>query len=185
MAKCKGFDITCDREEKYPRKGLCNRCYQRSRQQLPHVKAMAAESAKRWAKKVGNNRLSDLARQFKTAHPLYQTWVNIKKRTTNPKDKNWRLYGGRGISLFPTWRSGYAPFEVWVLANLGAKPDSKMSIDRIDNDGNYEPGNIRWATQKEQRANDRITLGKKAYDALNDRVESLCDLVDATLALGV
>jgi hypothetical protein len=80
-------------------------------------------------------------------HPLYQTWVGIKARTsdlTNPD------YGGRGITFYDEWTNDPASFIEYVERVLGPKPDSRLpsgrfkySIDRENNDGNYEPGNIR------------------------------------------
>ncbi|MDQ5917678.1 MAG: hypothetical protein QG660_789 [Pseudomonadota bacterium] len=72
------------------------------------------------------------------------------QRCTNPAAEKWQIYGGRGIHVCERWHS----FDNFY-ADMGLKPSSKHSIDRIDNDGHYEPGNCRWATAKEQRANQR------------------------------
>lgn len=85
----------------------------------------------------------------KTKTPEYVTWTAIIHRTTNPKSSNWAIYGGRGITICDRWRDSFEAF----LEDVGEKPSKKHSIDRIDNDGNYEPGNVRWATRKEQREN--------------------------------
>lgn len=84
-------------------------------------------------------------------HPLYRTWANIVQRCTNPTSKDYPYYGGRGIRIAPQWRANFAQF----LRDVGEKPDPDLSIDRINNDGNYEPGNVRWATKSEQRLNQR------------------------------
>jgi hypothetical protein len=84
--------------------------------------------------------------------PLYGTylsWVNMRQRCENPKVTQFKDYGGRGITVCPQW----ARFEVF-LADMGVRPPG-LTLDRSNNDGNYEPGNCRWATRKEQSANRR------------------------------
>ena len=89
-----------------------------------------------------------------TNHPLYHLWESIKRRCLNPKQQNYERYGGRGIRVADCWVSDPAAFISYVQHNLGPKP-AGHSIDRIDVNGNYEPGNIRWATAVEQAANKR------------------------------
>lgn len=81
----------------------------------------------------------------------YACWVQIKTRCHNPNYREFRYYGGRGIKVCDRWIGSFENF----LSDMGRKPSPKHSIDRIDTNGNYEPGNCRWATASEQRINQR------------------------------
>lgn len=85
-------------------------------------------------------------------HPLYTRWMRMRRRCYSPDAHNFKYYGGRGITICDEWRDDFAAFATWIDANLGPRPAGK-TLDRKDNDGNYEPGNLRWATQAEQNAN--------------------------------
>lgn len=87
--------------------------------------------------------------------PLYSMWNSIKGRCLCPTNAAYKWYGGRGITVSPEWIHDFAAFEAYILANLGPKPTPKHSIDRIDNDFGYCPGNLKWSTQVEQVANSR------------------------------
>lgn len=88
-------------------------------------------------------------------HYLYKTWSSIKQRCNNPKNKGYKYYGGRGITMHPEWIDDYPKFKKYILDNLGERPKG-MSLDRINNDGNYEPHNLRWATLSQQNLNRRL-----------------------------
>lgn len=85
-------------------------------------------------------------------HPLYPAWQGMKTRTGNPSHVRYARYGGRGIKVCPEWESSFPEFERYINETLGPRPEG-CSLDRMDNDGNYEPGNMRWATVKEQNNN--------------------------------
>lgn len=81
----------------------------------------------------------------------YNSWAGMIQRGFNPNSKRFKDYGGRGISVCNRWRNSFAAF----LADMGERPDG-TTLDRYPNkDGNYEPGNCRWATPKEQQNNTR------------------------------
>ncbi len=85
-------------------------------------------------------------------HKLYKCWSGMKERCYNPKSISFKNYGGRGITICDKWLNDFKSFYDWAMANGF---DKDLSIDRVNNDGNYEPGNCRWATDKQQRANQR------------------------------
>ena len=87
-------------------------------------------------------------------HYLYRTWMSIKRRCYNKNAVNYRFYGERGIKISNKWVNDYSRFKKYILKNLGDRSDG-YSIDRINNNKNYEPGNLRWASAKTQANNRR------------------------------
>mgnify|MGYP002639399917 CR=1 FL=1 len=79
----------------------------------------------------------------------YYSWQHMIQRCYYPKDKRYHRYGGRGIVVCNRWKDSFADF----IDDMGLKPFSKAQIDRIDNGGNYEPGNCRWVTSKVNNRN--------------------------------
>lgn len=86
-------------------------------------------------------------------HPHYTRWYNMVQRCTHPQHAAYPDYGGRGIEIAPEWREP-GPFLAYVDATLGPCP-AGHSLDRIDNERGYVPGNLRWSTWPEQRKNQR------------------------------
>ncbi len=125
-----------------------------------------------------------------TKSPEYQVWRNILIRCFNPKARMYPRYGGRGITICDEWRNSFQAF----FDHVGRRPSNKHSIDRIDNNGNYEPGNVRWVERKQQQQNistntnididgKRICLREAArqygipYSTLEARIAQVCATV--------
>lgn len=89
----------------------------------------------------------------------YTIWLNMRRRCTDPNVKGYKYYGGRGITVCERWNT----FENF-LADMGRRPSWELTLDRINVNGNYEPGNCRWATWKQQ-ANNKQEHVKKADTA--------------------
>ena len=90
--------------------------------------------------------------------PTYQSWGAAIQRCTNPKNRYWHIYGGRGIQVCEAWKTS---FEVF-FADMGERPLG-YTLDRINSDGDYEPGNCRWATAKQNGRNRRdVKLSESA-----------------------
>lgn len=92
----------------------------------------------------------------------YRAWARMKRRCLDPRTDGYHRYGGRGITVCPRWLNSFENF----LADMGPRPTDQHSLDRVNNNGNYEPGNCRWATLDMQannrRANRRLTHNGKS-----------------------
>jgi hypothetical protein len=99
---------------------------------------------------------SNLPDGQKISTKTYRCWTGIKSRCYNPHRKSYENYGGRGITVCQRWLESFEAF----LEDMGEPPTPEHSIDRIVNDGNYEPGNCRWATAIEQAKNKRSALAR-------------------------
>jgi hypothetical protein len=100
--------------------------------------------------------------------PEYRAWLKMRERCLNPNTEMFPAYGGRGIKICERWKS----FENFYL-DMGRKPSRNYSLDRVDVDGDYEPGNCRWATANDQARNKRNnTLTTEKADAIRNLYSS-------------
>lgn len=121
--------------------------------------------------------------------PEHVAWASMKQRCLNRRSRHWPDYGGRGIAVCQAWQEDFKQF----LADVGRRPSSKHSLDRYpDNDGNYEPGNVRWATAAEQQANRRKpqkrnwrNAAKRAYEIVGTFEDTLASYCGSKYAVAV
>jgi len=90
---------------------------------------------------------------------LYRVWAAMKDRCGNPNDKHYPDYGGRGIRVCSRWADSFEAFK----ADVGDAPGERLSLDRVDNEKGYEPGNVKWSTPEEQARNRRTTRKYGAF----------------------
>lgn len=115
----------------------------------------------------------------KTHSSEYNSWATAKQRCHTPTSSKYQWYGARGISMCEAWRDSFATF----IAYVGPRPSPKHSLDRIDVNGNYEPGNVRWATRVEQRNNQRTSEPRvrEVLESFRSRDAELVDEITRVL----
>lgn len=91
--------------------------------------------------------------------PIYQKWRDMRKRCYHPNNIQYENYGGRGIEVCEEWKVSFLQF----YSDMGDPPTSNHQLDRIDNDGNYEPSNCKWATPSENSSNKRDSPNKTGF----------------------
>ena len=110
---------------------------------------------------------------------LYIAWWNMNRRCTDTSCSSYPNYGGRGVKVCDEWAQSYEAFRDWAIANGYAE---NLTLDRIDVNGNYEPGNCRWLTAKEQ-ANNRRTNRICTFQGVTGTMSELCERFGLDYAL--
>jgi hypothetical protein len=128
------------------RTALC-RCECGTERSIP-VHTLKQGTSRHCGCRNGENNADLHGTHLMTGTPEHRTWSHMKERCSNPNSQDWPAYGGRGIVVCDRWRDSFEAF----YADMGPRPLG-TSIDRTDNDGNYEPGNCRWADKWQQAAN--------------------------------
>ncbi len=155
-------------------RAICRKCFKENvvfvakkrKEGDPPEKCLIHNLPRTW-KNDGRPVCQECSKDYRnTLDKLYYKWYSINRRCHNPNDEGYGNYGGRGIFVYSPWRrnsedshevnySKYLKFKEWVLSNIGNIPSNEHSLDRIDNNRGYEPGNIRWATDIDQANNTR------------------------------
>lgn len=126
----------------------------------------AAECSKKWKNRKDHN-------------DLYVIWTNMKRRCLNINSEKYYRYGERGISIYEKWIKDFDNFSSYILSTIGDRPSKKHSLDRIDNNKNYEPGNLKWSTNEEQiRNSSQAKLNIKKIEEIKKSKETAKNLAE-------
>ena len=132
-------------------------CNNQSIVSLPNLQSGKSKSCGCLQKEIAKNlAIKKFTKHNNYKNKLYQTWSDMKQRCLNKNNKHYKDYGGRGIKVCNRWLNSFENF----LQDMGQKPNG-YSLDRINNNGNYEPSNCRWGTPIQQIHNRRITKKKE------------------------
>lgn len=137
--------MTCKFPQNKPSTGYtkgcrCDRCV------AGNKKIKEEWRAKYYATTEGNKVRIDRQTKYRANHPLRPRHTNMIDRCSKPHHPDFKNWGGRGITVCEEWKD-FATYETYVMSLPNYDPS--LQLDRIDNDGNYEPGNVRWVTRKE------------------------------------
>ena len=105
-----------------------------------------------------------------TSHPVWKRWTNFRNCCNNPKNYHYKYYGARGISYDPSW-DDFEVFANWLEITIGLPPFPGAVLERIDNNGNFEPGNLYWATEQQNSRNRRSNM----LITINRTTKPLCE----------
>ena len=149
-------------------KGMCNKHYLRFKNhnttellERP-VRSCSVKGCKNsfWANGFCNTHYArhryNTKENLRVKQPEYKSWLAMKQRCLNPNHMAYKRYGDRGITVYKEWIDSFDAFYEY----MGKRPDRSYSLDRIDNDGNYEPGNVRWANRSVQSINRQSVKSK-------------------------
>jgi len=143
-------DLGTDKTRGYARFGLfkCPICEDNYKTEIRLVANNRSTKCKPCSTSITKNRTT----HGKSKTKIYKTWLSMKKRCYNKKYTKYENWGGRGIVICDEWKDDFMAFYEWAIVN---GYDHDLTIDRINNDGNYEPSNCRWANYNIQNANKR------------------------------
>ena len=146
----------CSNEVVYKTKELCRKCYMKTHSRINYKanKERILTKQKEY-RDVNKEKIKYKYEARKELKPLYNTWSGMKQRCYDFNNKDYKHYGGRGITVCERWFNSYENFE----NDMGVRPEGH-TLDRIDVNGNYEPSNCKWSTYKEQANNRRNNKAK-------------------------